>query len=1516
MHEDICAGAANGGVLTTDANGVIVCEDDDNSGGAVTVNTGVANQLAYYSGATTIDHSDWLTFDVTNKRFGIGTTSPGAVLSVSGDVDGTEPLFLVSTSSASVASTTVFIIDSQGDVGIGTSTVQVSSEAQGTTLTIASDAGVGVPTAIELITPVNGADQASGKIGFFNRGVGSISEVAQIKSFSGGGVNYGYLTFSTAENGTLSEQMRIDDNGKVGIGTTSPASLFSVHGDAMIAGTSTVKSLFATSTIFVLGNDGTASSTIQGGLQITSGGLSLHADICAGAANGGVLTTDANGVVICEDDDNSGGAVTTNAGTQDRLAYYSAGTTIDSASLLSINNTESVFGFGTTTPSYNSVLTVGATSTVSDILTLKTQTGYGGNVLTIQDSASTTLYAIMADTASTTIAFGTNATTTIQSNNNAFSIATSSASGNSTPIFSVDGLVGSVGINIASTSATLDVQSFDKSTNVTARFSSGNGVGAQILLSATDAGGRNWGIISTANDAYTGGGTLQFYDETGDIDFSGDAARMVLTSNSFLGVGTTTPREALSINGNALISGTTTMNGLIATSSVFLATDGTANVGIGTLTPFNTLQVEVNEAYKGITVNRNSASDRSVEIIFADESVRNWSIGADANADNTNNFYIYDQRLGDYRFFISDVGNIGIGATTSPSQTLSVHGGALISGTTTVNSLFATSTALLATQGGNVGIGTTSPSAKLSIEPTADLDSFLIGTSTATSTWAFRVDADGRVAIGTSTNTALLNIGKIDGFASTTSAGPNTTAIANVAGIDEYFRFDQEGGKFFGNSLAIENTPSNSNSNTVIGDVIKIQDNTSLSNVVRGIEVQTDAGSNTSGENTGISSFARTFGVSALTTGNAGASFLPAGVLAQTEGTTQGNAFRAYSSTITTETLAYFFQESSAFSGAALRMNLGQGSGSFTGNFLQLQVAGATKFLVTNHGTTTIGQIGQTTNAAGLKIGYGAVCIDNDGGCGDDGTVDLAPGTIYSVAQSTGNSDVAEMYFSDEEIENGEIIVTIGGYTIGRATQDNKNAVIGVVSTKPGLLIGADDKQTGANKYPVALAGRVPVKVSTEGGDINIGDRVVLSSLDGIGMSAESGISAGPIIGIALEAFDGTKALSEAVIDQLADNETPKEKIEAEENKIDDGCYYSGGRIDGNTGCAPVQEELLDDDELEQSAKERSIQDKEARIQKLSEENTSAGDQTTLEGETVKVGKIMVFVNLGYARLDSNIQGGEVAGGAFTIEEGTGRIKAMGILDMNNFAIENVRAITGSNNWSIDESGKLTVKEIETDKLKVEKGVTTRDSATGEYYCIFVDNGTLKTEKGVCGEGVNGEMSSNETNPETPLDGTSSNESADVQAPTVTLNGSTDITIPTGVTYSDPGAQVTDNINQNLGYSIAVNGEEMSYVQIDTADENEYTIIYTAIDQAGNIGIATRHVSVVDETAPAVPPLSSEPRPLGGSDVEPPAEPEVITEETVPQDEPITENPPIAPITESPPSEETISNEEAGTTSG
>ena len=64
--------------------------------------------------------------------------------------------------------------------------------------------------------------------------------------------------------------------------------------------------------------------------------------------------------------------------------------------------------------------------------------------------------------------------------------------------------------------------------------------------------------------------------------------------------------------------------------------------------------------------------------------------------------------------------------------------------------------------------------------------------------------------------------------------------------------------------------------------------------------------------------------------------------------------------------------------------------------------------------------------------------------------------------------------------------------------------------------------------------------------------------------------------------------------------------------------------------------------------------------------------------------------------------------------------------------LANSSVVGMASNWSIGADGLLKVKKIQTDDLMVESGVTIKDRTTGVYNCIYVENGTVKTNVGEC----------------------------------------------------------------------------------------------------------------------------------------------------------------------------------------
>jgi hypothetical protein len=126
--------------------------------------------------------------------------------------------------------------------------------------------------------------------------------------------------------------------------------------------------------------------------------------------------------------------------------------------------------------------------------------------------------------------------------------------------------------------------------------------------------------------------------------------------------------------------------------------------------------------------------------------------------------------------------------------------------------------------------------------------------------------------------------------------------------------------------------------------------------------------------------------------------------------------------------------------------------------------------------------------------------------------------TIEGATINTSGADLAERYTSHQELTAGEVVSIDpqNNHGVQRTLFQYQPDVVGVISTDPGFVTGAYTKDS----FPVALIGRVPVKVSTENGIIHAGDFVTSASVPGYAMKASV---AGRVIGKALESMDESK---------------------------------------------------------------------------------------------------------------------------------------------------------------------------------------------------------------------------------------------------------------------------------------------------------------------------------------------------------------------------------------------------------
>jgi len=113
-------------------------------------------------------------------------------------------------------------------------------------------------------------------------------------------------------------------------------------------------------------------------------------------------------------------------------------------------------------------------------------------------------------------------------------------------------------------------------------------------------------------------------------------------------------------------------------------------------------------------------------------------------------------------------------------------------------------------------------------------------------------------------------------------------------------------------------------------------------------------------------------------------------------------------------------------------------------------------------------------------------------------------------------ADYAEVYYTnDNKLEAGDVVSIDSNILAGVKKAKNNSKIVGVISTNPGKTIGAGKDWVEGRPVPVALKGRVPIKIY---GDIKAGDTLSLSSKTGVARKYKEGDD--NVIAIALEDYN------------------------------------------------------------------------------------------------------------------------------------------------------------------------------------------------------------------------------------------------------------------------------------------------------------------------------------------------------------------------------------------------------------
>jgi len=509
--------------------------------------------VGVYGSATVGTNSYAAIFE--NGNVGIGSTTPFAKLSVHGlNGETNTRLFEVASSTAS-ATTTHLVVTNTGNVGIGTAAPGELLHLETSSAQLIAQLKATGDNPVQITGDANRSGASSNIFSILARWNGN--NVADINFVAGDDTtnkDEGFINFGTAPaGGGLTERMRINKDGNVGIGTTSPWGLLSVNPNGIIGPSFTIGS--STQTDFIVTNAGNV------GIGTTSPSAKLAVD---GLGVFGLPDkTDVGQITITSASDVDSEAVDGYG-----FSYGSANSASRSWRLVNDNSGWGYFDIEQTTTqtgsTWDSKLTIDNTGNV----------GIG----------STTPFAKLS-------VHGQNGDTNLR----LFEIASSTVNATTTHLVVTN--TGNIGIGTASPLGKLHIET---GSGLTLPTPSGDG---DELVIMNKTAGENAGISIITDNATTGNiffgdeqdadrGGVSYRQGTNERLFftSGAGERMTILATTEVGIGTTSPWGLLSVNPNGIGTSPEFVIGS-STQTDFIVTNA-GNVGIGTAAPSTALDIE------------------------------------------------------------------------------------------------------------------------------------------------------------------------------------------------------------------------------------------------------------------------------------------------------------------------------------------------------------------------------------------------------------------------------------------------------------------------------------------------------------------------------------------------------------------------------------------------------------------------------------------------------------------------------------------------------------------------------------------------------------------------------------------------------------------------------------------------------------------------------------------------------------------------------------------------------------
>ncbi len=1103
-------------------------------------------------------------------RVGIGETSPGAKLHITGsapDISLTESSVRTWTIRAGGAASGIFDIadltaavsrlqiNSSGNVGISNSTLtnlfSVGTQSAQSNANISARAGNAnslewghANTAGYGHTLGYESSSGAGYLGFMSE-AGTTANTYRtrgnkgtvIRGDSSGNLTFNSATTTSADNLSLVENVRIDASGLVGIGINAPSANLDVY-----------KSQGASTGIYLRNPSTSSGADARFRVQADSSYADLVAFNIGGGGGGGVNLIASSTALYIQQIGNSPIVFltnNTNRGTIEGAGNFGIGNT-SPANRLHISDTSTAYTSftgtsvnqvhiqGTGTSNHYIGLTLG-TGSASPQAKIASKTTGSGSILSFGTSnsyVSGITNEAMAIDYNGNIMMGTSTLFRSHKLQVVADNATEPTLGTGSGSVAILGSTGLFGLFMGSNGGTgatwLQSMRNDSATAYALNLqpSGGNvGIGTATPLNTLQIGG----TIYNGNEFAIGDGTrnfaididsngANFYSSSNLILASGGAEKVRVTTAGNVGIGTTAPIAKLAIQGTA--GANALLDIASSTSTSILRVSHNGNVGIGTTSPAGTLAISDSVSSSG-----------------------------------------YSLVINTYYKFRGD-GEFTWGANTAQGLLSWDAGRAIIGGQASNDAaLYAGGTEKMRiTTGGNVGIGTTTPIAKLAVVGTAGAN-HILDLASSTSTSVFRVTATGNVGIGSTTPLSKLHVGSD----STAYTSTGTMRVANneqealgisgdAAGVNINLfvngttarKATIQGGGYGsqGGQLVFYTKPDSgsdvSSRMTILGDgtVGIAMSNPSVALDVTGDIEYTGTITDVSDERLKENFVSLTNNLTNLAMLSP-LSFNMIGDSRTQLGFTAQNAQAVFPNTVS------IIDPSNGYLGLDYTQLIAPAIGAI--NELNLRTQGMQTF----GGNVGIGSPSPTSKLdiwGNLNVGSStASSLYVNALAGNVGLGTTTPNSKLSVIGDVyiegeiitgGGADLAEKYPTNEVLEAGDVVMADGSSPVfvrkARINTDsqelnidsnnlqpityNLTPILGVVSTKPGLTLnGYRTSFNSSTTVPVALNGRVPVKVTNENGNVGIGDYLTLSkTFPGYAMKATY---SGEVIGQALENY-------------------------------------------------------------------------------------------------------------------------------------------------------------------------------------------------------------------------------------------------------------------------------------------------------------------------------------------------------------------------------------------------------------